>query len=266
MIICLGLAVSVAAPGSFAAGKTKYVAHRGLSAKAPENTIAAFRLAAKKKGLYGVEFDIWEAKYKDGEDPLLLVMHDDNTRRMCGKKAKIRKISRASLHKYSIRSGNGIHKYSGQKIPTAEQALDTIYGYSKGAIPVVELKHRLSGKALKYLLSYIGDRPAIIISFEYRAVADAARMAREMGMEDQISTMYLCKRLPASRYSSAIKKVKKAGIDGISVKYKWVKKKTIKRFHRAGIEVGVWTIPNKKTARKYKRMGADYITANGIVY
>ena len=245
-------------------GKVKYIAHRGWSSQAPENSLAAFRLAAKGKNFYGVEFDVWEASYKTGsENPLLLVMHDQNIIRMCGRSVDIRSISRKTLRNYRIISGAKISKYPGQRIPTADQAIDTIYNYSRGAIPVIELKHRLSKRALKYLLKYLDGCDAVIISFDFNAVADTVRMAEKMGISDSIKTMYLVSWFSGSNCPSTIRKMKSAGIDCISIKYTYIDKMTIKAFHKANIEVGAWTLPSIAASRYYAGLGVDYITANG---
>jgi len=286
LILCLALSVfAFAGADSYAASvkKPKYIAHRGWSSKAPENTLAAFRLAAKNSRFYGVEFDVWEASYPDKteviideegneqtvtvqQDPLLLVMHDDNIKRMCDVSRIIKKISRKTLDKYTIKHGSNISKYKGQKIPTSDQALDTIYSNSKGAIPVIELKERLSKRALRYLLESLNGREAVVISFSFNAVADTVKMARSMGISDNIKTMYLKKKLSSKNYTSMISKLKKAGIDCISLKYTQVSSKTVKSFHKSKIKVCIWTVPNKSTAKKYAKMGVDYITANGAVY
>jgi hypothetical protein len=83
-----------------------------------------------------------------------------------------------------------VSRYKGLKIPTAEQALDTIWKNSKGAIPVIELKHRMSGKAMRHLFDLIGDHRVAIISFEYKAVTDAAKMAKKRGVSENVQTMY----------------------------------------------------------------------------
>lgn len=242
----------------------KYIAHRGWSLRAPENTLAAFRLAARNKNFYGVELDVWEASYdKKTEDPLLLVMHDQSIYRMCGKNIDIRTISRKTLKKYKIKYGNNVSKYPGQRIPTIEQALDTIYENSRGAIPVIELKHRLSKRALKYLLKYLDGRKAVIISFDFKAVSDAVKMADKLGISKSIKTMYLLSWISAGQYSSIIKQMKNAGIDCVSIKYQYISRKTVKRFHKSKIKVSAWTLPSRKTAQAYADMGVDYITANG---
>ena len=106
----------------------------------------------------------------------------------------------------------------------------------------------------------------MIISFDFDAVADAVKQAKKMGISDNISTMYLSNTLRSNKYAATIRRMKAAHIDSISLKYPLVSSKTVKKFHKAKLKVGVWTVPNKKTARKYAKMGVDYITANGIVY
>lgn len=252
----------------YAGSSVKYIAHRGLSSRAPENTLAAFRRAAIKDSFYGIEFDIWESSAgtkKDGS-PLLLVMHDETTGRMCNINRKVRSIKASSLKKFTIDAGNNIKKYPGQKIPTAEQALNTIWKYSDTAVPVIELKHRLSSTALKYLLKYLGDHKAIVISFDLKAVVNTVKMAKHLGISDNIYTMYLRSSLSSSKYTTVIKKLKKYNIDCISMKYSAVSAKTVKRFHKSGIDVGVWTVNSASTAKKYKKMGVDYITSNKALF
>ena len=267
LILSLILSVfAFSAPESYAAssGDVRYIAHRGWSLRAPENTLAAFRLAARNKHFYGVELDVWEASYdKTTEDPLLLVMHDQSIRRMCGKNIDIRSISRKTLKKYRIRYGNNISKYPGQRIPTIEQALDTIYENSRGAIPVIELKHRLSKRALRYLLKYLDGRKAVIISFDFDAVSDAVKMAKKLGISKNIETMYLMSWISSNQYSSTAVMLKKAGIGCVSIRYPYISKKAVRAFHKKKIEVSAWTLPSRKTSAEYAAKGVDYITANG---
>ena len=269
LIFSLALsAFAFSAADSYAAAqKPKYIAHRGWSTKAPENSRPALRLAAKNRNFYGVEFDIWESTAEpDSADPLLLVMHDENIKRMCGVSKNVRRITRANRTKYKIKSGSNIKHYRNVQIPTVEMALNAIWDNSNGAIPVIELKHRLSNRALGYLFDLIGDHKVAVISFEYSAVTDAVKMAKKRGVSKNVQTMYLPGSLSSGQRVSMAKKLKKAGINAVSLKYTYVSKTAVNTFHKYGIEVCTWTLPNKKTADKYVKMGVDYITANGAVY
>lgn len=85
-LVCLAaLTVFAVAPGRAAAAQKapfhhRNIAHRGLYAadqSVPENSLAAFRLAAEHG--YGVEFDVHITA-----DGALVVFHDDDLARMCG--------------------------------------------------------------------------------------------------------------------------------------------------------------------------------------
>ena len=67
------------------------IAHRGASAHAPENTLAAFALAAEM-GAEMWEIDLWHTA-----DGALVVSHDGDLMRLSGKPETIRDITRARL-------------------------------------------------------------------------------------------------------------------------------------------------------------------------
>lgn len=140
-------------------------------------------------------------------------------RGMCGVNKSVRKITHRSLGKYTIISGSKVDKYPNLKIPTADESLNTIWENSNGAIPVIELKHRLSDRALNYLFDLIGDHTVVIISFEYNAITDAVKMAKKRGVSGNVQTMFLLSKLSPGKYKSTVRKLKKVGIDCISLKY-----------------------------------------------
>ncbi|MBU0934020.1 MAG: glycerophosphodiester phosphodiesterase [Spirochaetes bacterium] len=77
-------------------------AHRGLSAEAPENSMAAFRLA-KERGIPGVELDIHRCA--SGE---LVVFHDDSSSRTApGSALTLRESSWSELKQLDIGSWKG---------------------------------------------------------------------------------------------------------------------------------------------------------------
>ena len=74
-------------------------AHRGYSAKAPENTIAAFKLAWES-GIPGVELDVHLCK--SGE---MVVFHDDDLERITGTAGTVESTDLETLK--SLDAGNG---------------------------------------------------------------------------------------------------------------------------------------------------------------
>jgi glycerophosphoryl diester phosphodiesterase len=94
-------------------------AHRGASAHAPENTLAAFELALAH-GANGVELD---AKLSaDGE---VIVIHDATIDRTTGEKGHVSKLTLAALRELDAGSFFSA-EFRGEKIPTLAEVFETI--------------------------------------------------------------------------------------------------------------------------------------------
>src|SRR5713101_3305241 len=90
------------------------VAHRGASAVAPENTIAAFR-GAVDAGADAIELDVQLSK--DGE---LMVFHDVWLQRTSNGRGRVGTFTSAELRRLS--AGAWFHpSYEAEKIPTLDE-------------------------------------------------------------------------------------------------------------------------------------------------
>lgn len=103
-----------------------YVAHRGYTKYAPENSIPAFE-AAGREGFQAVECDIHEtAKDKKGKRRFV-IMHDQTLNRMCGLSGKNiyqKKLTYQKIQsKYHIKTGNNIESYTKKQLrmPSLEE-------------------------------------------------------------------------------------------------------------------------------------------------
>jgi glycerophosphoryl diester phosphodiesterase len=92
----------------------KLIAHRGASADAPENTLAAFQLALEY-GADGIELDVMLSG-----DERLVVIHDDIVDRTTNGSGRVRDMVLEELQ--SLDAGNG------EKIPTLRQVFDQFGG------------------------------------------------------------------------------------------------------------------------------------------
>jgi glycerophosphoryl diester phosphodiesterase len=93
----------------------KIVAHRGLHAEHPENSLAAFRVAAERG--YAAECDV--RLTKDGE---LIVIHDAVLERMTDGTGLVAESTLAELQSLHLKTSDGPTKES---VPTLRQVLDT---------------------------------------------------------------------------------------------------------------------------------------------
>lgn len=118
--IALPLLVALFSPDAlFAQAQVEIIAHRGASHNAPENTVAAIKLAWQQDA-DGSEFDIWLTK--DGK---IAVLHDKDTKRTTGVTKLVHQTTLAELR--SLDAGKWkAPQFAGEKIPTLEEMLATI--------------------------------------------------------------------------------------------------------------------------------------------
>lgn len=147
-------AVAVAiAPGKASAGAKapfygRYFAHRGLhtgDGVAPENSLTAFRMAAKEG--YGVELDVHITK-----DDQIVVFHDDDLLRMTGKEGKIEDFTYEQLLELRLAG-------SGEKIPLLTEVLEVIGGVGPIVLELKTTRRRrdLCEQTYALLQTYPGD-------------------------------------------------------------------------------------------------------------
>jgi glycerophosphoryl diester phosphodiesterase len=94
-------------------------AHRGASAHAPENTLAAFELALQQ-GADAIELDV-----KLSADGHVVVIHDPTVDRTTGAHGKVKDLSLADLR--SLDAGSFFSaNFQGEKIPTLEEVFEAV--------------------------------------------------------------------------------------------------------------------------------------------
>ena len=92
------------------------IGHRGLAAKAPENTLASIKMAAKM-GLKWVEFDV-----NTTQDNVPVLCHDNTLNRTTDGKGRVSKMDFATISQLDAGSWFG-PQFKQEKIPTLLQAL-----------------------------------------------------------------------------------------------------------------------------------------------
>ena len=95
------------------------IGHRGASSEAPENTLAANRLAFQQNA-DGIEIDVRLTK-----DHKLVCMHDKSTRRTTDQELVIKESTLKKLKSLDVGLWKGM-KWKGETIPTLEEVLEEI--------------------------------------------------------------------------------------------------------------------------------------------
>lgn len=152
----------------------KIYAHRGYSAKYPENTLAAFQAAADLP-IDGVEFDVHLAK-----DRQVVVIHDESINRTSNGVGYVKDMTLPELREFDYGSWFGA-EYAGAKIPTLAEALEVFRDTSLRVN--IELKSDifaypgLEELVLQEVEAMEMTDQVVISSFDHEAVARIARLA-----------------------------------------------------------------------------------------
>jgi hypothetical protein len=128
------------------------VAHRGASAYAPENTVAAFDEAVRL-GARAVEFDL-----RVSADGIPVVIHDPTVDRTTSGTGRVADLDLLDLRRFD--AGSWLHRrFGGTRIPTLEEALLAIGPY---AMPVIELKVPPPPSLIDLLRKYDLEQDALV--------------------------------------------------------------------------------------------------------
>ena len=235
-----GLAVSAAINQMDIEDHTMVIAHRGASADAPENTLAAMEQAIKD-GADWVEIDVQETR--DGE---VVVIHDADLKKIGGNGLRVFDASLAELQSVDIGSWKD-PSFSDQRVPTLQQMLELC----KNRIKVlIELK-------------YYGQ--------EKRLEERVVEIVEAAGMQDQIRVMSLS--YPGIQKVKSIRPQWSVGLlasvsfgditrleaDFFAVNASFASRAFIRHIHNRGKKVLVWTINDPVSMSAMMSRGVDGI-------
>jgi glycerophosphoryl diester phosphodiesterase len=149
------------------------VGHRGASAYAPENTVAAFDEAIRL-GAKAVEFDL-----RLTSDGIPVVLHDATVDRTTNGSGPIDALSRFDILR--LDAGSWMHhRFAGTRIPTLDEALLAIGPVAR---PVIELKVPIPGELLlEHLRKYDLEGDALVLSFEEAWLHPLRRASGELAL------------------------------------------------------------------------------------
>jgi glycerophosphoryl diester phosphodiesterase len=199
------------------------IAHRGASAAAPENTLAAFRLGADL-GADFVELDVQESE--DGE---VVVVHDSDLMKVGGSPLKIWEAPAAALRAVDIGSRKG-PQFAGERVPT----LAEVFALCKGRVRVVvELKsyghsQRLEERVVEIVEAAGVANDTIFMSLDH----DMIRRLKQLRPSWRVGVLV----------AKAIGDLTSLGADFLAVEASMATRAFVRRAHRAGQDVYVWTV------------------------
>ena len=229
-------------------GKTKMIAHRGLSGIELENSLAAF-VAAGNRDYYGVETDVHVTK--DGK---YVIFHDDRSGRVAEKDIALEEVEFSQIRSLRLLERGTESGYSDMQKPLSlSEYLRVIRRYEK--VAVVELKNPMKKESIAEITDICAKEydlnRIVFISFTYENL----QTLREIlpNQHAQFLTGVISDEL--------IEKLKKDQL-GLDILYTSLNEEWVKKLHENGIEVNCWTCDDPAAAKNLIAWGVDMITTN----
>jgi len=238
------------------------VAHRGASYDAPENTMAATRLAWEQQA-DAVETDIYL-----GKDGKIIVFHDKTAKRTGGgRDVAIGDLTQAEARTLDAGSWKA-PQFKGEKVPLLEEQIQSI---PAGKRLLVEIKVGPEiVPELKRVFAATGgnERNITIISFNYDSLVEVRKQL------PALKTLWLvghpapnAKPAPTAKpppsVAEMIRAAKTARLTGLDLQHTWpLSPAEVKAIREAGLELHVWTVNDVAVAKRWRDLGVASITTD----
>ncbi|TDC60805.1 glycerophosphodiester phosphodiesterase, partial [Actinomadura sp. GC306] len=241
--------------------KVANVAHRGASAYAPENTLAAVRLARSQGA------DVFEIDVQQTKDRKLVLMHDTTLARTTNVEQvypdrapwKVSDFTLAEIRKLDAGSWFGT-KYKGERVPSLAQVLKAMSGErlglllemkSPGLYPGIEKR---IAAALKRSPSWLridpSERRLAVQSFDW----DSVRRFHSEMPRVPVGLIGTPKLADLPKLASFA--------DQINPPYRDLTAAYVKSVQAARMDVLTWTVDDPAQMRRATQLGVDGIISN----
>ena len=229
------------------------IAHRGFSARAPENTIAALTLALEE-GATAVEFDL-----RTSGDGNPVLMHDKTLSRTTNGIGKVEELSLGELTK--LDAGSWFNStFEGERVPSLAEALEclkvqvkTIFAELKGESTTQNLRNVVSITRAAGLLD-----KTVFIAKDWSLLDELRRHAPEALVGPIVE-----RREQTHEAFTRVTNDPRALIDFDARIL--LKDPDIARYaKRNGVEIAVWTVDNIGDADVLLEFGVRRITTNQV--
>ena len=221
--------------------------HRGYSAKAPENTIPAFKMCMDE-GFTAAELDVQMLA-----DGTIIVMHDDNLKRTTGLDKNVWEVTYDEIK--DLDNGSFFSpEFAGTKISTLDEVLKLAGSGEKKLYLNIEIKRNghddgITEKVVDIILdnNYLDD--CDITSQDYSTLQEVREYNPHV----------------LTAYTSVVGMGELETLDAadiISIQETFATFENVERLHRSGKRVFVWTVNEKETMKKLVSLNVDAILTN----
>jgi glycerophosphoryl diester phosphodiesterase len=235
----------------------QWIAHRGASYDAPENTLAAVQLAWEQ-GADAVEFDC-----RISSDGRIVLIHDEDTARTAGENLLVADATFSELQKLDVGRWKG-SMWTGERIEPIETIFDTL---PSGKRLFIEVK---CGPEINELLveaiQQSGHSPDAfaVISYDLAVVEGVKQLLPEVAtcLVARFEHDVVC-----DRWSPTVEELmataNSARLDGLDIQARsYVDEAFVRKVRDAGLDTYTWTVDDIAEAQRLIAAGVCGIATN----
>lgn len=223
-------------------------AHRGASGHAPENTMAAFRLAVQE-GAGGIELDV-----QLSADKQVVVIHDETLDRTTDGIGAVGSLTWEELRRLDASFGQ--EAYRGEGIPLLSQVLELLaptqlelnIELKNGIVPYDGMEEAV----VRLVRQYGMEKRIVLSSFNHYSIARLAGMAPDIEM----AVLYSDGLYRPWEYAAFV------GARSLHPHYLAVTPEIVMNARMAGVKVRPWTVNSDDDYRRMAAAGVDAVITN----
>ena len=225
------------------------VAHRGCSADAPENTLAAFA-AAIACGADAIELDV-----RCSADGKVVVIHDATLNRTTDGRGRVAKLPYTAIRQHSAQEQFG-DSFSNEGVPLLNEVFDLVANRIGVNIEIKEpprsKRYDIIEECLRLIRRHRAQRIVMISSFHHSYVRRAKQLEPAITGGVLLHALRHVHRNPVRLATSV-------GASFLLCNTSALQKRLVNNAHEHGVRAGVYTVNSTRSVPRLVRAGVDLI-------
>jgi len=237
-------------------GTPLIVAHRGASKEAPENTLAAMRLAFEEGA------DAVEADFRLTRDGKIVALHDASLKRTAGVDRPVTELTLAEVRALDVGGWKGA-RWKGEKTPLLSEILEVLPPGKRLFLEVKVGREILPEMKRVLRRATVKPEQVVIIAFSH----DLAREAKKAFPRFKVHLLASFKKHETGEITptaeTLVRKARQAKLDGVDLDARGpLDEAFVRTIRKAGLELHVWTVNRPALAARMQALGVDSITTD----
>jgi glycerophosphoryl diester phosphodiesterase len=229
------------------------VAHRGFSAKAPENTLSAFQ-AAIDAGAPAIELDVHATA-----DDSVVCIHDNTVDRTTAGTGEVSEMTCRQLATLEAGAWKS-EEYEGEPIPLLTEALEMMLGH---ALTVVEIKGAgIADMVWESIQAAGAEDNVVIISFKPAEIERMHEIAPQLPTGLLIGGDDFPEGSSADVAAELVGRARASHASFLDTSHKPITPQLVTQLHRRGMALWVYTVNDEARMLELAAMGVDGLTTD----